>query len=134
MDVVFLVGRILFAFLFLGSAVGHLTKSADMSGYASAKGVPAARIMVLGTGVQLLVGALMVLFGVWGDLGALLLALFLLGAAFLMHAYWKESEPMAKQMEMIQFNKDVALAGAALAFFWVFQNGVDLTITDGLFS
>jgi hypothetical protein len=40
----------------------------------------------------------------------------------------------AKQMEMIQFNKDLALAGSALAFFWVFQNGVDFTITNGLFS
>jgi putative oxidoreductase len=134
MDVVVLVGRVLYAFLFLGSAVGHLTKSADMSGYASSKGVPAARIMVIATGVQLLVGGLMVLFGVWGDLGSLLVALFLVGAAFLMHAFWKETEPMGKQMEMVQFNKDVALAGAALAFFWVFQNGVGLTLTDGLFS
>jgi hypothetical protein len=51
-----------------------------------------------------------------------------------MHPFWKETDPMGRQMEMIQFNKDVALAGAALAFFWVFQNGVGLTITDGLFS
>lgn len=134
MDVVFLIGRILYAFLFLGSAVGHLTKSADMAGYASSKGIPAAKLMVLGTGVQMLVGGLMVLLGIWGDLGSLLLALFLLGAAFLMHAFWKETDPMSRQMEMIQFNKDLALAGAALAFFWVFQNGVGLTITHGLFS
>lgn len=134
MDVVFLIGRILYSALFFGSAMGHLTKSDDMGGYAASKGIPAAKVMVLVTGVQILVGGLMVLLGLWGDLGALLLALFLLGAAFLMHAFWKESDPMAKQMEMIQFNKDVALAGAALAFFWVFQNGVGLTLTDGLFS
>lgn len=134
MDVVFLVGRILYAVLFLGSAAGHLTKSAGMSGYASSKGIPAARTMVLGTGVQMLVGALMVLLGIWGDLGSLLLALFLLGAALLMHTFWKEVDPMSRQMEMIQFNKDIALAGAALAFFWVFHNGVGLTITHGLFS
>jgi uncharacterized membrane protein YphA (DoxX/SURF4 family) len=134
MNVVFLIGRILYAFLFLGSAVGHLTKSADMTGYASSKGIPAARLMVLGTGVQMLVGGLMVLLGIWGDLGSLLLALFLLGAAFLMHAFWKETDPMSRQMEMIQLNKDIALAGAALAFFWVFQHGVGLTITHGLFS
>lgn len=134
MDVVFLVGRILYAVLFLGSALGHLTKSAEMSGYASSKGIPAARIMVLGTGVQMLVGALMVLLGIWGDLGSLLLALFLFGAALLMHAFWKETDPMSRQMEMIQFNKDIALAGAALAFFWVFHSGVGLTITHGLFS
>ena len=38
------------------------------------------------------------------------------------------------QMGVIHFNKDLALAGSALAFSWVFQNGVDFTITDGLFS
>ena len=134
MDVVFLVGRIVYAYLFVGSAVGHLTKSDDMGGYASSKGIPAARLVVLVTGVQILVGGLMVLLGVWGDLGSLLLVLFLLGTAFLMHPFWKETEPMNKPLEMIQFNKDLALAGAALAFFWVFQNGVGLTITDGLFS
>lgn len=134
MDVLFLVGRILYAYLFLGSGVGHLTKSADMGGYASSRGIPAGRVVVLATGVQIVVGGLMVLLGVWGDLGALLLFLFLLGTAVLMHPYWKESEPMAKQMEMIQFNKDIGLAGAALAFFWVFQNGVGLTLTDGLFG
>jgi hypothetical protein len=37
-------------------------------------------------------------------------------------------------MEMVQFNKDLALAGAALAFYWVFYEGVGLTITDALFG
>jgi uncharacterized membrane protein YphA (DoxX/SURF4 family) len=134
MDWVFLIARIVFAYLFLGSAVAHLTKTADMGGYAATKGIPAAKVMVLVTGVQILVGGLSVLLGVWGDLGSLLLVLFLLGTAFLMHPFWKETEPMGRQMEMVHFNKDLALAGAALAFFWVFQNGVDLTITDGLFG
>jgi uncharacterized membrane protein YphA (DoxX/SURF4 family) len=134
MDVVFLIARIIFAYLFLSSSVAHLTKSDVMGGYAASKGVPAAKIATLVTGVQMLVGGLMVLLGIWGDLGSLLLALFLLGTSFLMHAFWKETDPMGKQMEMAHFNKDLALAGSALAFFWVFQNGVDFTITDGLFS
>ena len=40
---------------------------------------------------------------------------------------------MAKQMEMVHFNKDVALAGAALAWFWVFSQDVGLTLTGHLF-
>jgi putative oxidoreductase len=133
MDVVLLVGRILFVFLFLGSAFGHLTKTKDMAGYTASKGVPAAHAMTLLSGVVILLGALFVLLGLWGDLGALLLVLFLLPTAVLMHGFWKESDPMAKQMEMIQFNKDVALAGAALAFIWVFQNDPGLTVTGPLF-
>jgi len=31
-----------------------------------------------------------------------------------MHGFWKQSDPQAKQMEQVQFFKDLALAGAAL--------------------
>jgi putative oxidoreductase len=133
MDIVFLVGRVLFGALFLASAMGHLMKTADMAQYASSRGVPRAPLAVRVTGIQILVGGLMVVLGIWGDLGALLLVAFLLPTAVLMHGFWKETDPMAKQMEIVQFNKDVALAGAALAFFWVFSQDVGLTLTGPLF-
>jgi uncharacterized membrane protein YphA (DoxX/SURF4 family) len=40
MDVVLLIGRVLFVALFLGSAVNHLTQSEGMAGYAASKGLP----------------------------------------------------------------------------------------------
>jgi hypothetical protein len=40
---------------------------------------------------------------------------------------------MSGQMEMVHFNKDVALAGAALAFFWVFAQEPGLILTGPLF-
>ncbi|WP_369249176.1 hypothetical protein [Streptomyces sp. R41] len=42
MDVLALIGRTLFAALFHSSAVGRLTQTKAMAGYASAKGVPTA--------------------------------------------------------------------------------------------
>jgi uncharacterized membrane protein YphA (DoxX/SURF4 family) len=134
MDVVLLIARVLFVALFLGSTVGHLTQTDSMAGYAASRGVPMARAATLASGVVMLLGALSVLLGVWGDLGALLLLVFLLPTAFLMHGFWRETDPTAKQMEMIQFNKDIALAGAALAFFWVFSQDPGLAITGPLFS
>lgn len=133
MDVVFLIGRILFAFLFLGSAVAHLTQTASMAGYAQSRGLPAPVPATIGSGILILVGGLMVLLGVWGDLGALFIVAFLAGTAFLMHPFWKETDDQAKQMEMVQFNKDIGLAGAALAFLVAFNGNPDLTITDSLF-
>jgi putative oxidoreductase len=124
---------VLFAALFLMSAVGHLTNTNDMAAYATTRGVPLAKPATLLTGAQILVGGLSVLLGVWGDLGSLLLVAFLVSTAVLMHGFWKETEPMAKMMETVQFNKDVALAGAALAFYWVFANDPGLTVTDSLF-
>lgn len=137
MDVLVLVGRILFAFLFLGSGFGHIMGRKAMAGYAAAKGVPNAEIAVVGSGVLILAGALMVLFGLWGDLGALFLVIFLVPTAFIMHAFWKETDAQAKQMEMVSFNKDIALAGGALAFMVLFSFAgpiLGLTLTDPVFS
>jgi putative oxidoreductase len=132
MDVIFLIGRILFGALFITSAMGHLGQTQSMAQYAGSRGVPMATLATRLSGVQIGIGGLSVILGVWGDLGAILLAAFLLPTAFLMHAFWKETEPMAKQMEMVQFNKDVALLGGSLAFLWVFSQDVGLTLTGPL--
>ena len=136
MDVLVLIGRILFAVLFLSSAFGHFAQSTPMAGYAQAKGVPAAKPAVLVSGVLLALSGLMVLLGIWADLGALLLVIFLVPTAVLMHAFWKESDGQAKQLEMVSFLKDLALAGAALTLFAFFAGVPDLglTITGPLFN
>ncbi|HEY9493948.1 MAG TPA: DoxX family protein [Intrasporangium sp.] len=133
MDFVLLVGRILFVALFLASAMGHLTQSKAMGAYAGSKGVPSPVLATQVSGVLILLGGISVLLGLWGDLGSLFLVVFLLPTALLMHAFWKETEPMAKQMEMVQFNKDVALAGGALVLFWAFSQDPGMTITNSLF-
>jgi len=89
MDIIFLLGRILFAALFIGSGVGHLAQSEDTKAYAKASGAPSPETTVPLTGVTLIVGGLSVLFGVFADAGALLLFLFLIPTAFIMHAFWK---------------------------------------------
>ena len=137
MDVLFLIGRILFVLLFFASSVGHLTQSAAMAGYAESRGVRPGRPAVLVTGVQMGVGALLVLLGIWMDVGFILLALFLIPTAFLMHGFWTESDPQGRQMEQIQFMKDLALGGAAimlLAAVWMLDSDLGLTITDPLFN
>jgi putative oxidoreductase len=135
MDLIVLIGRILLAALFLGSAFGHLTQTEGMAGYAQAKGVPSARAAVMVSGVLILLGSLMVLLGIWPDLGALFLFIFLIPTAILMHGFWRETDPQARQMEMIQFQKDIALAGAALIAFALFASAdVGLTITGPLFN
>lgn len=137
MDVVVLIGRILFALLFLGSGFGHFAQRKEMTQYAQSKGIPAAGLSVPASGVLLIAGGLSVLLGVWADLGALLLIAFLLPTAFLMHAFWKETDQQTKQAEMIQFNKDVALAGASLMIFGLLARvggDLGLTLTRPLFT
>jgi putative oxidoreductase len=136
MDIVVLIGRILFVALFLMSGIGHFQQTQAMAGYAQSKGVPSPRPAVLAGGVLLLLGAVLVLLGIWADLGALLLAVFLVPTAIMMHAFWKETDEMAKNNERVQFLKDMALAGAALMLFGFFAGTEDLgmTITGPLFG
>ncbi len=137
MSVIVLIGRILFAAVFVASAFGHLTQTRGMTGYAMSKGVPMARLAVLFSGVLILVGGLMVLLGLWGDLGALFLVAFLVATAILIHGFWREPDPMARQMEIVQFQKDVALAGAALMVFALFAfagHRLGLTLTGPVFT
>ncbi len=137
MDIVILIGRIVFVSLFLSSAKGHLTKSKMMAGYTKSKGVPFPQFAVLASGVLLLVGALSILFGVWADIGALFLVAFLVPTALLMHPYWKETDPGAKAGDRAHFLKDISLAGASLmlfAFFAFAGTSLGLTLTGSAFS
>lgn len=136
MAVIILIGRILFASLFIGGGINHFRNLAAMSGYAQSKGVPYPRAGVLGSGAMILAGGLMVLLGVWADLGALLVVTFLLATAVMMHDFWKQSDPMTKMNDLIHFQKNVSLAGAGLmlfAFFAHVGDDVGLTLTGPLF-
>ncbi|MBU3715596.1 MAG: DoxX family protein [Candidatus Nanopelagicaceae bacterium] len=136
MDILLVIGRVLFALIFINSGIAHLTKLNDMTGYAQFKKVPAAKLAVIVTGLMLIIGGLYIVFGVYADLGALLLAIFLVPTAFMMHNFWTIQDPQAKQGEMINFFKNLSLAGAALIIFVLVGSGVDFgpSVTDGFFN
>jgi uncharacterized membrane protein YphA (DoxX/SURF4 family) len=85
-----------------------------MTGYAQAKGVPAAGAGVLVSGVMLIAGGLLILFSWHAIVGAALLVLFLVPAAFLIHNYWTETDPMMRANQEAHFWKNITLASAAL--------------------
>ncbi|HZA75215.1 MAG TPA: DoxX family protein [Acidimicrobiales bacterium] len=137
MDVIVLIGRVLFVAIFFGSGAAHLTQTRDMAGYASSKGLSNASLLVQLSGVWMLVGGLMVLLGIWMDLGFLILAAFLLAAGVLFHDFWRVKDPEQLNVERAQFMKNLALTGACLALFALVAHvGPDLglTITEPLFE
>lgn len=117
MDFLILLARILFTALFISSGFGHLSNADEMSEYAASKDVPMAKVSVIISGLMLLFGGFSILLGFWVDIGALLLILFLLPAAFMMHDFWAVDDPVKRQNEQIHFMKDLALAGGAY-FIW----------------
>lgn len=138
MDVVFLVGRVLFSFVFVMSGLtGHLQNREMITGYARSAGAPAPAVMVPLTGVAIIVGGLAIALGVWADLAALGIAAFTVSTAFFIHAPWKQQDPQARQQSTVHFMKDLALAGAALVLFYAYnqlQGEAGLSLTDPLFD
>jgi putative oxidoreductase len=138
MDVVFLVGRIVFALIFVVSGLtAHLAQARQMAGYARAQGAPAPELLVPLSGVVIIVGGLSVALGVWADAGALLLAGFAFSVAFFMHAFWREQDAQQQQNQMAHFMKNMALTGAALVVFYAYnqlQGDAGLSLTDPLFG
>ena len=117
MNAIVLIGRILFGGFFLMSGINHFTKLEAMTGYAKYKKLPAAKLGVLISGLMLVIGGIYIVLGYYADLGALLLAIFLVLAAVIFHNFWAETDATAKQTEMMAFMKDIALAGGALIVF-----------------
>ena len=137
MNTVLLIGRILFAIMFVSGGLNHLTKSEAMAGYAGFKKVPAAKLSVLVSGVLLLAGGLSVILGVYADLGALVIAVLLILMALKMHDFWAQTDAQAKQTEMIGFFKNISMAGGALIMFAIAATeGSDYgwTLTDSIWQ
>lgn len=109
-----LIGRILFSMIFIMSGIGHLVKLEQTVEHVQSKGIPAPKAAAALSGLVLLVGGVLILVGWTRFIGAGLLFLFLIPTAFLMHPFWKETDPVVQQNEMAHFFKVMGLAGATL--------------------
>jgi putative oxidoreductase len=126
MAIAFLIGRIVLGAFYLFNAFHHFKEINMMSGYAASKGVPAPKLAIGVTGLMLLLGGLSILLGFQPYIGAILIVVFLVPTAFMIHNFWTVSDPMAKMGERINFLKDIALAASALMFLaiptpWLFS-------------
>lgn len=118
MELLLLIGRILFGGFFIMSGFNHFANLGMMAGYAGSKNVPAPRVAVAVTGVMLLAGGLSVVLGFLPVLGLLVLILFLIPTSLVMHNFWAIQDPQMRAAEQVNFLKNVALIGAALALMY----------------
>ena len=75
-------------------------------------------------------------FGIWADLGALMVALFVIIAGIGFHRFWTITDPEQRQFQSLLFFRNVTILGAALAFFGFFSglgHTLGLTLTGPLF-
>jgi len=135
--VILLAGRLLFAVFFLNSAYGHFKNHAMMTSYAKQSGVPLPFVAGWPAGAWLATGAVSISLGIWADLGALMLAVFVIPTTFLLHAFWKIEDPAQRQADKQSFVRNVTFLGAALALFALFasiDHGLRFAVTGSLFD
>jgi len=113
-NIAFLIGRVIVGCFFLMNGFNHFAQLNMMTGYAKSKGVPAPALAVGGSGVLLFLGGLSLLLGYHPTIGAALLVTFLLGVSFGIHNFWTVQDQQAKQVEMTNFLKNMAILGLLL--------------------
>lgn len=109
---IILLGRLLFAMIFILSGPRHFM--ASTIAYAAAQGAPMSSIVVPVSGLFAFLGGLSILLGLRARVGAWLIVIFLAGATPIMHKFWGIADPMMAQMQMINFMKNVSMLGGAL--------------------
>jgi len=111
MKFIVLSGRILYSLIFLQAIMFHFSEKAIT--YATFAGVPFALFLVPLSGIMAFAGALSIILGYKAKLGAWLIIFFLIPITFMMHAFWKETDPMHAQFQMSMFMKNLSMLGAA---------------------
>jgi uncharacterized membrane protein YphA (DoxX/SURF4 family) len=110
-----LLGRIIFGGYFLYNGINHFRNRTMLAQYAGSKKVPQPEIAVPASGVLLVIGGISMISGYQPKVGAAALVGFLAGVSPVMHDFWRYDDPGQRQGEMINFTKNLALIGAALA-------------------
>jgi putative oxidoreductase len=121
MDYLFLLGRLFYGGFFVLAGINHFTHLSMMAGYAGANGVPAPKLAVIGSGIIVAIGGLSVLLGCAPTVGVFCIVLFLVPVTLMMHRFWADKDPQSKMMNQVNFQKNVALLGAALLLLFIPQ-------------
>jgi putative oxidoreductase len=111
-----LVARLAIAAIFILSAVGNkIPQFKQTAEYMASEGVPNPKFALFGAIGLLLIGGLSVIIGAWTRYGAIFLLVFLAAATWFFHDFWKFADAGQRQLQTIQFMKNVAIGGGLLS-------------------
>ncbi len=115
MRIIYGIGRAIFGGFFVYSGMNHFSNMEALEGYAAAKRNHYPHLSVKGSGVLMTAAGTSLMLGIRPEIAAVAVAGFLSVASASMHDFWNIEDPQTKQAELIQFSKNVALIGAAIA-------------------
>ncbi len=113
-EVLFLIGRLMAALMYLLMGMNHFVHLPELIDYAGSRRTPMPLLTVPSTGVALICGALSIGLGVYPTAGVIIVVVFLVLAALLVHRPLPGDGPRVAQPEMFNFMRNMALAGTTL--------------------
>src|SRR5260370_11282564 len=119
MKAAFLIGRLAFGGFFLYNGINHLKQHKNLAQYAAAKNVPMPEHAVTASTVLLLLGGASILLGTKPKIGTAAIIAFLAAVSPMIHDFWKQQDPSQRQSELVNFSKNMALLGAAMALMGI---------------
>lgn len=121
MSPLFVIGQLVLGVYFVIAGLSHITKAQGMIGYATMKKIPMPAAAVYVSGLMLLLGGVGILIQKYLSISYGMLIAFLVIAAFTIHTYWKDADANTRMGNMINFQKNLAIA-AALCMLWALQS------------
>lgn len=116
-DVLILVGRILLAWVFVGSAYGALSNFSGSVGYFRSLNLPAPELVtIVNIALEALISVGLIL-GVGTRYCAVLTFLFVLAATIVAHRYWEYPAGAQQMGQYNNFLKNISIMGGAMLIF-----------------
>jgi putative oxidoreductase len=139
MTVLEFIGRLLFALVFVVSPGGVLRQVRTVAGAPPLRWMPRSLAVPAITGASLVavVGAVLILLGLWPDLGALMVVAFLVPVTLTMHRFWEIEDPGQRAIKRGMFLLNTSLAGGGILYFCLVNQTQDVPaglLSDPLFG
>jgi putative oxidoreductase len=112
-QILLIVGRVLLGGLFVVGGAHHFFTLPVLVSAMKARGVPAARLVLVAGSVFQIIAGLLLMFGVYAGWAALGLAVFTLVASIMFLNFW-DAEGPAREAARIGFQTNMGLIGGLL--------------------
>jgi putative oxidoreductase len=130
-DIWVLLARIALGSIFVVSGFGKLTHLGGFEASLALKGVPLPWLAAfVGAPVEFF-GGLAIVLGIAGRFAALLMVAFTVVATLISHRFWEYSDAAARQAQLGNFSKNIAIMGGFLA---ILAHGTGRFALDRLFG
>ncbi|MGX4770685.1 DoxX family protein [Bradyrhizobium guangdongense] len=113
-DLLILIGRILLAWVFVGSAYGALTNFSGSVGYFRSLNVPAPQLFTIITVTLEILMSIGLILGLGTRYCAILVFLFVISATAIAHRYWEYPAGPQQIGQYNNFLKNISILGGAL--------------------